>query len=206
MSPLAGVLSLAVAGRTQCTAVLIAPDAALTAAHCVVGEPPGRMTVSAPGAGAAIQVSQTYCLARYRFARWGDDVALMTLAAPAPAPPLRLCATHCFSRAAAAADTFAGYGRQPGSLRTPRLTSGPARILRTGSGLVWLAPGRPLPCHGDSGGPLLAADGRVVALHVGGDAACRAAAWFVRLDAPALRPLFRSVRTRTPSAAVAAPC
>jgi hypothetical protein len=206
MSPLVSdaILSLLIAGQPHCTAFLVAPDRAVTAAHCVVGEPLERLTLTAPGGTTPAHVLRTDCLARYRLGTWDDDLALLTLE-PAPVSrPLQLCLSHCFT---GGSYSFAGYGgRRHGPDEPAVLRRGIARIARIGARLLWLTPAATLPCFGDSGAPLLAADGRVVGIHLGGDQQCRVSAWFLRLDAPALRPLLRTLHDGPPGALVASPC
>jgi hypothetical protein len=150
----------------MCSAVVVAPDAVLTAAHCVTGasehrvhfrDDNGRPVLIVPKAKA---VHPGYDAKAVESRRRSIDLALMQLPEPLPAR----FATASLSATSAAAGSglaFGGYGvaregdgRSTGTFRSVRLTMvepyGPSRIL------VWanVAQREAGICEGDSGGPI----------------------------------------------------
>jgi hypothetical protein len=161
----------------MCSAVVVAPDALLTAAHCVAGasehrvhfrDESGRPVLIPPQARA---VHPGYDAKAIEARRRSIDLALVRLPEPLPA---RFQTASLSASAAPSGSTlmFAGYGvaregdaPSTGTFRSVRLALvepyGPSRIL------VWAKPqeGSSGLCEGDSGGPItLSGGGAVVAL------------------------------------------
>jgi protease YdgD len=181
-APWSALAKLQIPGVTRCTAVLVAPRVALTAAHCLYGRrlghflPPGSVHVLngyAAGfyAGHAVAVS-------YRIAAGYDptrpdrtrglDAAMLILASPLNAAPLALAPPEPQVRPAAV--RLGGYSQDRAEMI---MADNNCRI--TGAGLD--RGGHPLlrhdcvATHGASGAPLLSADGagswRIAGLEVG---------------------------------------
>ena len=150
----------------MCTAVVVARDAVLTAAHCVTGASDHRVHYrSDEGAPVLITpkakaVHPGYDAEAVEGRRRSIDLALLRLPAPLPArfesASLSAAAAPVGSRL-----TFGGYGvaregdgRSTGTFRVVRLTMvephGPSGIL------VWANAGKDAAgvCVGDSGGPV----------------------------------------------------
>ena len=150
----------------MCSAVVVAPDVVLTAAHCVTGasehrvhyrDEDGRPVLITPKAKA---VHPGYDATAVEGRRRSIDLALLQLPEPVPGR----FETASLSAAAApfgSGLTFGGYGvaregdgRSTGTFRSVRLTMvepyGPSRIL------VWANAGQGAAgvCEGDSGGPV----------------------------------------------------
>ncbi|SFG42895.1 trypsin-like serine protease [Methylobacterium gossipiicola] len=162
-----------------CTGVVVAPDAILTAGHCLA---PGLAhRVHYKGADgtpvlaepAAQAVHPGYDAGAITGRRRSVDLALVRLAAPLPAPFAALPLSDAMPRAGEAV-TVAGYGvgtpgdpRSSGTYRQARVPVvepyGPSRLL------VWVKGTKTGACQGDSGGPVTDAAGVVaVAAWVGG--------------------------------------
>lgn len=158
-----------------CTGVVLAPDAVLTAGHCVAG--PKALRVHYRGADgtpvlvdvAARTVHPGYDAGAAAGRRRSIDLALVRPAEPLPgrfAPVLLSAAEPRVGETL----TLAGYGAaRPGDARStgtyhsvavPVIEPyGPSRIL------VWMQGGRKTgACQGDSGGPVAQPDGSVLAV------------------------------------------
>lgn len=158
-----------------CTAVVLAPDVVLTAAHCVGA---AEHRVHWKGAGgtpmlvtpAAVARHPGYSAGAETTRRRSIDLALVRLpsALPSDFVPASLSGSIA---AKGAAVTVAGYGvaregdgRSSGTFRAASLSvvepHGPGRIL------VWASGGAAEAgaCQGDSGGPLIDGRGSVVAI------------------------------------------
>lgn len=162
-APWSVLLRLSVPGGPRCSAVLIAPRLAATAAHCVWNPrtgayaPPGSIHLLAGyrggdhlahAAAEAVQVAPGYDPMRPQAAR-GADLALLHLAAPLPGGPLGLLDGKAGSEAA-----LGGFSqdRAQAALADPG-----CRVTATAADPA----GHPLLLHscaatrGASGGPLL---------------------------------------------------
>ncbi|MER2266530.1 S1 family peptidase [Methylobacterium oxalidis] len=158
-----------------CSAVVLAPDTVLTAAHCAAGRAEHRVhykegaePVLLELAGRAVHPG--YDAGAIAGRRRSIDLALLRVASPLPARfvPARLAAEN---PRAGESLVLSGYGvvrageaRSTGTFRSAALPVvepyGPSRIL------VWLKPaaGPAGACQGDSGGPIARGDGAVVAV------------------------------------------
>lgn len=156
-------------GGGVCSAVVVAPDAVLTAAHCAAGnaerrvhwtDGSGQPVLVAPS---AVAVHPGYVPNAIAERRRSIDLALLRLPQALPADFSAATLTVSGPRAGGSA-TLGGFGvlrrgepRGMGRFRTADLTAvepyGPSRIL------VWLkgAPGTGA-CQGDSGGPITMGD------------------------------------------------
>jgi hypothetical protein len=149
-----------------CTGIVVAPDAVLTAGHCVAAGLEHRVhykdEAGAPVLAeiAARALHPGYDAGAVAGRRRSIDLALVRLAAPLPARFVPASLGAAMPRAGTRL-TLAGYGvaapadaRSTGTYRSVDLgvvePHGPSRIL------VWLAagPGGASACHGDSGGPI----------------------------------------------------
>ncbi|WP_132254826.1 S1 family peptidase [Methylobacterium segetis] len=158
-----------------CSAVVLAPDTVLTAAHCAAGRAEHRVhyregaePVLVEVAGRAVHPG--YDAGAIAGRRRSIDLALLRTATPLPArfAPARLAAD---GPRAGESLVLSGYGvarageaRTTGTFRSASLPVvepyGPSRIL------VWLKPaaGPAGACQGDSGGPIARGDGAIVAV------------------------------------------
>lgn len=159
-----------------CTAVLVAPDILLTAAHCAAGAAEHRIHYKgADGAPvliapAAVRLHPGFSPGAEKTRRRSVDLALVR--APSPLPGAFAPATLSSGGAGAGAEvTVSGYGvaregegRSSGTFRSASLSvvepHGPGRIL------LWASDsrGRAGACQGDSGGPVTGASGAVLAI------------------------------------------
>lgn len=152
----------------MCSAVVVARDVVLTAAHCVAGasehrvhwrDEAGEPVLVAP---AAVAIHAGYDASAVKTRRRSIDLALVRLPQPLPAR-LAVATLSTGAAGAGASVTVGGWGlaqegqaRTTGTFRTVDLAViepyGPSRIL------VWLASadrrGRAGGCLGDSGGPI----------------------------------------------------
>lgn len=172
--PQGAVMVLTSAGGV-CTGVVLAPDAVLTAGHCVAGPEALRVHYrDAQGTPvlvdvAARAVNPGYDAGAIAGRRRSIDLAL--LRTRDPLPPRFAPATLGAAEARAGETlTLAGYGaarpgdpRSTGTYRRVEIPViepyGPSRIL------LWMQGGRGAgACQGDSGGPVTGPDGAVLAV------------------------------------------
>lgn len=150
----------------MCSAVVVARDVVLTAAHCVTGASEHRVHFRGEGGAPVLIVPKAkavhpgYDAKAVEGRRRSIDLALVQL--PEPLPPRFDIASLSMAAAPAASSlTFGGYGvaregdgRSTGTFRVVQLDLvepyGPSRIL------VWAkaAQGSAGVCEGDSGGPI----------------------------------------------------
>lgn len=151
----------------MCTAVVVARDAVLTAAHCVAGASDHRVHFRGDGGQPVLIVPKAkavhpgYDAKAIEARRRSIDLALVQLPEPLPARFQTVGLSPGVAPGGGASLAFGGYGvaregdgASTGTYRTVRLTLvepyGPSRIL------VWAAaPQRGAGvCEGDSGGPV----------------------------------------------------
>jgi len=152
-----------------CTGVVVAPDAVLTAGHCVAGVAENRIHYrDAAGAPVLLEVAARSVHPGYepdaiRARARSVDLALLRARAPLPARFVPATMSGAMPRAGADL-VLGGYGavrlddpRSTGRFRRVGLPVvepyGPSRLL------VWLRGRRAGGCQGDSGGPVSGADG-----------------------------------------------
>jgi len=171
-------------GNTVCTASAIGRNTAITAAHCVAGRDPLTLAVffgSVVGEdGITIPISD----ARVHpgFDPGGRDVALLTLRAPAPAVPIDL-AGDIDPSLVGTKFRVVGYGLTGQTSADAGIKrEGIARIAAVAAEELTVVPAPSLPCLGDSGGPLLLADGKIAGVVSRVDAMCNDHAVYSRLD------------------------
>jgi secreted trypsin-like serine protease len=176
------------ASRSElCSGVLVAPRVVLTAGHCTEGWAPGDLTVGVgPSASAPAQVlpvASVHTLATFTGARAdflaGHDLGALVLAADAPVAPLAIDRSDL----AGATMLAVGYGPN-GTGEEGARTSGDVQATASCSLLLSFGDATITACHGDSGGPLLAADdGRVVGIvsYGASDGSCTPPAYAVRV-------------------------
>jgi Trypsin len=159
----------------MCTAVVVAPDALLTAAHCVAGasehrvhyrDESGQPVLIAPKAKA---LHPGYDAGAIAARRRSIDLALVRLPEPLPAR-FQTASLSAAGAPSGSSLAFGGYGVaregdavSTGTYRTVRLPLvepyGPSRIL------VWAKGQGAGLCEGDSGGPVaLGGGGAVIAV------------------------------------------
>lgn len=174
--PAARATLMVLSGRGGvCSAVVVAPDAVLTAAHCASGAADyrvhykgedGQPVLLEPG---AIAVHPGYDRGAVAGRRRSIDLALVRLAAPLPA---RFTAAALTAEPGQAGDALivSGYGvarerdgRSTGTFRAADLTLvepyGVSTILVWAKGAAGSG-----ACEGDSGGPITTASGAVMAI------------------------------------------
>lgn len=167
----ASVVMILSSNGGACSGVVVAPDAVLTAAHCVAGAAEHRAHWRDPSGApilagiAEIAIHPGYDANAIAARRRSIDLALVRLAEPVPRG-FRPAALAAATAQAGEAVDLVGYGVSQegeagrltgGTLRRARLSViepyGPSTIL------VWLSAGGAGACHGDSGGPIVRGGG-----------------------------------------------
>jgi secreted trypsin-like serine protease len=168
-----------------CTASIIGPHTAITAAHCIANRDPTTLRVffgsSIGFGGLFLQVSDTR--AHPGFDPGGRDIALLTLRQRAPVAPLVLEP----ALAATLVDTsirVVGFGLTGGSVDDAGdKRAGTARIASLRPEELIAVPGPSLSCLGDSGGPALLPAGTIAGVVSRVDSQCIDHAVYTRADA-----------------------
>jgi len=112
------VVGVVTGGVIGCTAVLVHPRIALTAAHCVAPDPPSAIVVGADAAtGASILVARARRHPEAAIDPIGSDIAYLVLATPADVAPATIGAIDASDLGGDA--RVVGFGRSAADDATP---------------------------------------------------------------------------------------
>lgn len=186
------VVALLSGGTPVCTGTLVAPDAVLTAAHCVTPDPPDAVAFgAAPDAGADVAaVIAVVAHPAFDHEHLTDDIALVRLASPALAAPVPLLRAASRDDLVGRPVRIAGFGLTSAdapAAEPVRRRSGTSTIADADDTTFRFGPEPSQTCMGDSGGPTFVLDPDGVELlagvHSAGDPDCAWAAIDTRVDA-----------------------
>lgn len=166
-----------------CTATVIGPHTAITAAHCLVGRT--RLDLHAvvgndAPSGTVIAISDVRIDPAFDPATLANDLGLVTLREVSSA---MVGITTVDASLVGATVKAVGFGSTTSTATdggTKRL--GTAKVTDVEATEVTAAPSPAQPCHGDSGGPMLVAAGTIAAVVSRGDSACSDHAIYARID------------------------
>jgi len=167
-----------------CTATVIGPHTAITAAHCVAGRVPlGLRAVFGSDLASAtlITISDASVDPGFDGTSFANDLALVTLRDVSPAAALDI-GTVDASLVGATVHAI-GFGTTASTAAdggTKRI--GTAKVSDVEPTEVTAVPSPAQPCHGDSGGPMVLAAGTIAAVVSRGDATCSDHAIYARID------------------------
>ncbi len=172
-------------GQAFCTASVIGPHTAITAAHCVDGLDARTLSVfigsSVADDGVLIPVSD----ARMHpgFDPGGRDVAMLTLREMAPVTPLvlepaTLDASFVDTTLRLVGFGITGQGQDDAGIKR----EGTAKIAAVRAEELVVVPGPSLSCLGDSGGPGLLPAGTIAGVVSRTDSECSDHAIYTRID------------------------
>jgi hypothetical protein len=170
--------------QVVCTAAVIGPHTAITAAHCL-GRAPTTLRVffgsSIAYGGLYLQVSDAR--AHPAFNPGGGDIALLTLRQRAPVTPLALEPALAASLVGTTIRVV-GFGLTAGGAIDDAgdKRAGTARIAAVQPEELTAVPGPSLTCLGDSGGPALLPAGTIAGVVSRVDAQCIDHAVYTRAD------------------------
>lgn len=204
--------ALASGSEVYCSGVLVAPNAFLTAAHCVYGLEGGgplRITFAADVTAPASSIATTAVIVDPRYALTKGrsfDLAIVKVAPASTAgiAPVPMAAVNeldaLASSGALRAASFVNVGYGANATRTGRPTfsyadlklvsRSPFKSLNQrelGLQMNINATGQGGDCYGDSGGPKLLEKNGVLTVYAivsWGDMACRSTSWNWRIDTP----------------------
>jgi hypothetical protein len=170
-----------------CTATVIGPHTAITAAHCFAGKSPRALRVFFGGAVAAGDTFSAVADARnhpaFDAAMFAHDIAMLTFRDESPATPLGFDTRAIDSSLVGINFSVVGFGTttsttaDSGSKRI-----GTARMSAVEAEEFTAMPNPSQPCRGDSGGPAFLAPSVIAGVVSRGDGACADHATFARID------------------------
>ena len=161
-------LSFTREGRPICSATLLAPNAILTAAHCVM--PAFSNLFARTSNGTTVRIIHRWVATDFVSEGDTNDIAVAQTDEPIDGPLFRIDDQD------PAIDSLlrvAGWGDDGTGQRLAH--AGTARIDKIGPNRIWLSSAPSLPCSGDSGGPAYMETSSglaLVAIHVAGNGAC----------------------------------
>ncbi|HEY5945329.1 MAG TPA: trypsin-like serine protease [Kofleriaceae bacterium] len=175
------------ADRVLCTATVIGPHTAITAAHCFLGPAPRTLRVffgsTIAGGGTFTPVADARSHPSFDAATLAHDIALLTFRDDSPVAPLGFDTRTIDASLVGTSFRVVGFG-------TTSNTSGDSGDKREGVAKVsdvqaeefTALPSPSQPCRGDSGGPALFGTQTIAAVVSRGDAACSDHAVYARID------------------------
>lgn len=165
-----------------CTASLIAPHTALTAAHCVAGNPLAlRAFFGDSIADGGTFIAVTDARPHPQFDPGGNDIAVVTLGEAAPAAALAF-APPLDGSLVGTSFRVVGFGTIGDLGGAGIKRAGTANVAALGAGDFIAVPGPSLTCLGDSGGPALLAGDAIGGVVSRVDAQCVDHAVYTRTD------------------------
>lgn len=174
------------AGRVTCTATMIGPHTAITAAHCIEGRDPRTLSAlfgASVADGTRIAVSGGRVHPMFDPSTLAHDIAVLTLREASPVPPVELDTRTLDGSLVGTTFRVVGYGNTAiavGDSGTKR--DGTARISEVNADELVAVPDPSQPCRGDSGGPALLSATAIAAVVSRGDAMCADHATYSRID------------------------
>ncbi|MBL8623112.1 MAG: trypsin-like serine protease [Myxococcales bacterium] len=169
------VVGLVIGGEVACTGTLIDPRVVVTAAHCTILAPTAVVVGADRATGQEVAVATALTHPDFGYAGLVNDLGLLILADDLTLPPVARGATP---PAVDAMVRLVGFGATTADGTGGRKHEGWARIAAVAADELTLAPAPATPCHGDSGGPVLAdlgAGEQLIGVVSSGDAACTTA-------------------------------
>lgn len=176
---------VAASGQAFCTASVIGPHTAITAAHCVDGLDARtlRVFVGSALAGDGVLIPVSDARMHPGFDPGGRDVALLTLREMAPVAPLMLEPATLDGSLVDTTIRVVGFGiTGQGQDDAGIKREGTAKIAAVRAEELVVVPGPSLSCLGDSGGPALLPAGTIAGVVSLTDSECSDHAIYTRVD------------------------
>ena len=169
-----------------CTATVVGPHTAITAAHCFINKPPRTLRVmfgNSLADGTFIAVADARSHPSFEPGMLMHDIAVLTLRDEAPAAPLAFDPRTIDASLVGTSFRVVGFGSTSGTTQdigTKR--EGTARVSAVAADEFTAMPNPSQPCRGDSGGPALLGAGAIAGVVSRGDGACIDHAVYSRID------------------------
>lgn len=173
--------------RVGCTATIIGPHTAITAAHCFLGPSARALRVfagtSLAGGGTFTAVSDARSHPSFDPTMLLHDIAVLTFRDELAVAPVALDARTLDASLVGMTFPAVGFGTtSSASGDSGEKRTGTVRISAVGADEITVTPDPAQPCRGDSGGPMLLAQDAIAAVVSRGDSACSDHAIYARID------------------------
>jgi hypothetical protein len=170
-----------------CTATVIGPHTAITAAHCFIGRSPRTLRVffgSVVGEGGTYTtVADARSHPAFDPGVLAHDIAMVTFRDESPAPPLAFDSRPIDASLVGTSFTVVGFGTTSASTAdSGRKRVGTARVSDVAAATFEAMPSPSQPCRGDSGGPAFLSANSIAGIVSSGDGACSDHATYARVD------------------------
>ncbi len=172
--------------RVGCTASVIGPHTAITAAHCFVGQQPRALRLSLGSTiadGVFAHVSDARQHPMFDATTFAHDIAMVTFREDLAVTPLALDTRAIDASLVGTSFRVVGFGTTGGGTGdSGTKREGTARISEVQAEEFTAMANPSQPCRGDSGGPALLSNDAVAGVVSRGDAACTDHAYYARID------------------------
>ena len=172
--------------QVGCTATVVGPHTAITAAHCFLNKPARSLRVmfgSALADGTYTAVADARTHPSFDPSMLVHDIAMLTFRDDSPASPVAFDTRTIDAALVGTSFRVVGFGSTGGATGdSGTKREGTARVSAVGAEEFTAMPNPSQPCRGDSGGPAFLGAGAIAGVVSRGDNACSDHAVYSRID------------------------